>query len=150
VPNAPLPSAGEGRLAQSASGERGRKKLLRNRAKSMRSNQTPAEHRLWQILRAKRLADYKFKRQLPIDGYIVDFVCLAHRLIVEVDGGQHSESESDGLRDAYLAAQRFRVLRFWNNDIFENAEGVVRGILDALQSPLPNPSPAKGRGAREL
>src|SRR3954469_677634 len=84
---APPPSAGEGQPARSDGRERGRKELLRQRVKSMRSEPTPAEHRLWQILRAKRLADYKFKRQLPIDHYIVDFACPKQRLIVEADGG---------------------------------------------------------------
>jgi very-short-patch-repair endonuclease len=144
MPKDPLPPAGEGRLARSASGERGRKEILRKRAKEMRASQTPAEHRLWQILRAKRLAGYKFKRQLPIDHYIVDFVCLSHRLIVEADGGQHSESRRDRHRDEHLQAQGFRVLRFWNNEIFENEEGVLTSILGELQSPLPNPSPAEG------
>ncbi|HET9810523.1 MAG TPA: endonuclease domain-containing protein, partial [Sphingomicrobium sp.] len=102
----------------------------------MRSQPSPAEHRLWQILRAKRLAGYKFKRQLPIDSYIVDFACLKQRLIVEADGGQHSECENDRRRDAYLQAQGFRVLRFWNNDIFENEEGVMISILNALEGPL--------------
>jgi very-short-patch-repair endonuclease len=113
----------------------------------MRSEQTPAEHRLWQILRSKRFAGFKFKRQLPIDNYIADFACLARRLIVEVDGGQHAESPRDIPRDAYLQAQGFQVLRFWNSDIFDNEQGVLTRILDALQTPLPNPSPAKGRGA---
>jgi len=148
VPDHPLPFAGEGRLAQSASGERGYKDLLRKRANQMRREATPAEHRLWQILRAKRLAGYKFKRQLPVDHYIVDFACLQHRLIIEADGGQHSDSGSDRRRDIYLRAQGFRVLRFWNSDIFENEEGVLTCILEVLQSPLPNPSPAEGRGAR--
>jgi very-short-patch-repair endonuclease len=113
----------------------------------MRGTQTAAEHRLWQILRGKRLAGYKFKRQLPIDDYIVDFVCLGRRLIVEADGGQHYENSRDVRRDAYLHIQGFRILRFWNNDIFDNEEGVLTRILHALRSPLPNPSPAKGRGA---
>ena len=146
----PPPSAGEG---QPRSGrERGRKQLLRDRAKGMRSAPTPAEHRLWQILRAKRLAGHKFKRQLPIDHYIADFVCVQRRLIVEVDGGQHSESRSDELRDAYLKAQGFRILRFWNNDIFENEEGVLTSILVALTAPLPArlqravPPPLEGGG----
>jgi len=114
----------------------------------MRSAQTPAEHRLWQILRAKRLAGYKFKRQLPIDHYIVDFACLRHRLIVEADGGQHCENEADRCRDADLKARGFRLLRFWNNDILNNEEGVITRILETLQSPLPNPSPAEGERAR--
>jgi very-short-patch-repair endonuclease len=142
--SAPPPSAGEGQPARSGGRERGRKKVLRERAKSMRSQQTPAEHRLWRILRAKRLAGFKFKRQLPVDCYIADFVCLKRRLIIEADGGQHSGSARDGQRDAYLNAQGFRVLRLWNNDIFENEEGVLTSILDALQAPLPNPSPAEG------
>ncbi len=110
----------------------------------MRSAPTDAEHRLWQILRAKRLSDYKFKRQVPIDSYIVDFVCLRERLIVEADGGQHG-AEADGVRDRYLRAQGFRILRFWNNDILGNEDGVTVSILAAL-SPLPNPSPARGEG----
>jgi len=142
----PSPLAGEGKTARSDVRERGRI-VQRNRAKAMRSEPTEAEHRLWQILRAKRLAGFKFKRQLPIDHYIVDFVCLRERLIVEADGGQHSGSVGDKRRDAYLKSQGFRVLRFWNNEIFENEEGVLTSILSALQSPLPNPSPAEGRGA---
>ena len=144
----PSPLAGEGQPTRSDGRERGRKKLLRDRAKSMRSSATDAEHRLWQILRAKRFAGHKFRRQLPIDYYIVDLVCLAARLVVEVDGGQHAESARDERRDVYLRAQGFRILRFWNNEIFDNEEGVAARILDALQSPLPNPSPAGGRGAK--
>ena len=133
---APLPPKG-GRGV----GERGRKQILRNRAKSMRSRPTPAEHRLWQIIRAKRLAGYKFKRQLAIDHYIADFVCLQRRVIIEADGGQHAGSATDSARDAYLKARGFRVLRFWNSDIFENENGVLTSILNALDAPLPNPSP---------
>ena len=113
----------------------------------MRAAPTEAEHRLWQILRAKRLAGYKFRRQLPIDHYIVDFVCLKQRLIIEADGGQHAESVRDRARDAYLEAQGFRILRFWNSDIFNNEEGVCDAVLAAVTAPLPNPSPAEGRGA---
>ena len=119
----------------------------------MRSEPTPAEHRLWQILRANRLAGYKFKRQLPIDRYIVDFACVQQRLIVEADGGQHAERGHDAARDAYLKAQGFRILRFWNNDIFNNEEGVLTSILNALTAPLParlrraSPPPLKGGGA---
>ena len=121
--------------------------MLRQRARAMRHEPTPAEHRLWQILRAHRFSGYKFKRQLPIDHFIVDFACLTHRLIVEVDGGQHADAVSDLRRDVYLRAHGFRVLRFWNNELFTNEEGVAEAILNALQPPLPNPSPAEGRGA---
>ena len=140
------PSAGEG---QPRSGrERGRKKLLLGRAKQMRTIPTDAEHRLWQILRAKRFAGHKFKRQLVVDHYLVDFACLQRRLIIEADGGHHAENARDQRRDSYLTAQGFQILRIWNNDIFNNEAGVGDAIFAALQSPLPNPSPAEGRGAK--
>ena len=147
APCVPLPSAGEGQPERSGGRERGRQDLLRARAKAMRRAPTDAEHRLWQILRAKRLSGYKFKRQLPIDRYIVDFACLRHRLIVEADGAQHSDSASDDRRDAHLEAQGFRILRFWNNDIFNNEEGVLTSILNAFEQPLsPTPLPQRGEG----
>ena len=144
----PSPLAGEGKLLRSDSRERGRRlSKLRDRAKQMRSQQTDAEHRLWQILRAHRFAGYKFRRQVPIDFYIADFICFAERLIIELDGGQHAESRRDEKRDAYLHSRGFRVLRIWNNDLFTNEEGVAEAILAALRSPpLPNPSPARGEG----
>ena len=113
----------------------------------MRSQATDAEHRLWQALRAHRFAGYKFRRQVPIEFYIADFVCFAERLIIELDGGQHADSASDVKRDAFLRSQGFRILRIWNNNVFENEEGVGELILEALRSPpLPNPSPARGEG----
>jgi very-short-patch-repair endonuclease len=143
----PSPLAGEGQLSRSDSRERGRRiSKLRGWAKEMRSEQTDAEHRLWQLLRAHRFAGYKFRRQVPIDFYIADFVCFVSRLIVELDGGQHSAA-ADRKRDAFLKTQGFRVLRVWNNDLFTNEEGVAEAILIALRSPpLPNPSPARGEG----
>ena len=143
----PSPLAGEGQASRSDAGERARRKLLRNRAKEMRSGQTEAERRLWQMLRAKRFAGYKFKRQQPIDEYIVDFVCFGRRVIIEADGGQHAGSAYDRRRDHHLAGAGFRVLRFWNSDVFENEEGVSQVIFEALAAHLPNPSPAEGRGA---
>ena len=144
----PSPLAGEGKLSLSDSRERGRRiSKLRGRAKEMRSAATDAEHRLWQILRADRFAGYKFRRQVPIDFYIADFVCFAERLIIELDGGQHAGSKSDDRRDTYLRSEGFRVLRVWNNDLFTNEEGVAELILSALRKPpLPNPSPARGEG----
>jgi very-short-patch-repair endonuclease len=143
----PSPLAGEGKLSRSDSRERGRRlSKLRDRAKGMRSEATEAEHRLWQLLRAHRFAGYKFRRQVPIDFYIADFVCFAARLIVELDGGQHGDG-ADARRDGYLESQGFHVLRIWNNDLFTNEEGVAELILSALRSPpLPNPSPARGEG----
>jgi len=144
----PSPLAGEGKLSRSDSRERGRRiAKLRGRAKGMRSQSTDAEHRLWQLLRAHRFAGYKFRRQVPLDFYIADFVCFAARLIVELDGGQHAEDPGDKRRDAYLRGQGFRILRFWNSDIFNNEEGVLTSVFAALQQPpLPNPSPARGEG----
>ena len=102
-------------------------------AKTMRRNATDAEKKLWSILRGKRLEGLKFKRQQPIAGYIADFVCFEHKLLVEADGGQHSESKRDKERDAALSAAGYRTLRFWNNDILLNPEGVAATILAAVQ-----------------
>ena len=111
----------------------------------MRGEPTDAEQRLWQLLRAKRLVGFKFKRQVPIDHYIVDFVCLRRRLIVEADGGQHG-ADADAGRGAYLERQGFRILRFWNNDILTNEDGVTESILEALR-PL-TLLPQRGEGLR--
>jgi very-short-patch-repair endonuclease len=89
----------------------------RHFAKAMRTNATDAERKLWPMLRGGRLNSLKFKRQVPIDGYIVDFVCFEARLIVEADGGQHSESAHDIERDRHFAQAGFRTMRFWNTDI---------------------------------
>ena len=78
---------------------------------------TEAEHVLWRILRDRRFAGTKFRRQVPIGPYVADFACFNARLIIEADGGQHNESHSDAVRDAWFAAQGFRVLRFWNIDV---------------------------------
>jgi very-short-patch-repair endonuclease len=115
-------------------------------AKRMRREPTDAERKLWSILRGKRLAGWKFKRQQQIDQFIADFVCFGARLIVEADGSQHAEDLADDDRTAHLEGQGFRVLRFWNNDILLNPDGVATAILAALETPLPNPSPARGEG----
>ena len=146
----PRPLAGEGQASRSDARERGRRiAKLRTHAKAMRSTPTPAEHRLWRILRAHRFADYKFRRQVPIDHYVADFLCPAERLIIELDGGQHAEISHDARRDAYLRAQGFRILRIWNNDLFDNEEGALTAIANAVAPPLPNPSPARGEGLKE-
>jgi very-short-patch-repair endonuclease len=116
----------------------------------MRSEPTEAEHRLWQILRAKRFLGYKFRRQVPIDFYIADFICLSERLIIELDGYQHSDNRADLRRDAYLRSQGFRIIRIWNNDLFTNEEGVGELILSVLRvAPSPQPLSREGRGAKE-
>jgi len=104
----------------------------RDFAKAMRSNPTAAERRLWSILRAGRLEDLKFKRQQPIGGYIVDFICFEHRLIVEADGSQHAESEADALRDAALTSLGYRVLRFWNHTVLTETDSMLEVILNEL------------------
>jgi very-short-patch-repair endonuclease len=102
-------------------------------AKELRQNMTDAEQRLWKHLRAHRLNGAKFRRQHPIANYIVDFVCLDASLIVELDGGQHAEQIGyDQKRDALLKQHGFTVLRFWNNDVLQNTEGVLTAILEKL------------------
>jgi len=90
----------------------------------------------------------KFRRQLPISGYIVDFVCLEEKVIVEVDGGQHNDRQvQDARRTAVLEKSGFRVLRFWNNEVLEKLNSVLEEILRAVEAPpSPQPSPASGRG----
>jgi very-short-patch-repair endonuclease len=119
----------------------------------MRANPTDAEKRLWSILRAKRLCDYKFKRQVVIDWYIADFVNFEHRVIIEADGSQHADSSYDEKRDAYLESHGFKVIRFWNSNALKETRAVADAILHALTSPpLPSaasrlpPSPARGEG----
>src|SRR5881394_2044309 len=101
--------------------------------RKLRTQQTDAERKLWFALRDRRLDGFKFVRQEAIGPFIVDFVCREKDLVVEVDGGQHSESVQDVRRDAHLACEGYRVLRFWNNDVLTNREGVLLTILDALQ-----------------
>ena len=107
-----------------------------NRAKSLRQNQTDAEVLLWHYLRNKQLDGYKFRRQQPIGPYIIDFACLPEKLLIELDGGQHAEREGyDEQRDRFLQSKGYRVLRFWNNEVFENCFDVLEQIYQALTSP---------------
>jgi very-short-patch-repair endonuclease len=103
------------------------------RARALRATMTDAERRLWSVLRSRRLQGYKFRRQRPIGPFIADFACIEHRLVVEADGGQYLESEYDARRTAWLEARGWRVLRFWNNDILANTEGVQEAVLMALK-----------------
>jgi very-short-patch-repair endonuclease len=146
APSNSSPLVGEEGARRAAVGRRGGTRDLLPLAKRMRREPAEAEVKLWSMLRGQRLGGLKFKRQEQLGDYIVDFVCFGARLIVEADGGQHAESNSDAVRDAWLTAQGFRVLRFWNNDILGNPDGVARVILDAAQGPLPNPSPEVGEG----
>lgn len=102
------------------------------RARRLRREATPAEKRLWNQIKDRRLAGHKFVRQVPIGPYFADFVCREARLVVEVDGGQHCESAHDLRRVAFLRAEGFEVLRFWNVDIFGAMDGVLTAILARL------------------
>jgi very-short-patch-repair endonuclease len=111
---------------------------LRSNAKALRRNMTEAERIIWYNVRAHRFQGASFRRQTPIGPYVADFVCHAAKLIVEVDGGQHFEPENivrDARRDAYLAAQGYRVLRFNNLDVMKNKAGVLETIAAALKGP---------------
>jgi heme b synthase len=119
---------------------------LNHLAKNLRTNQTDAEKLLWRYLKSKQLADTKFRRQQPIGNYIVDFISLDKKLVIELDGGQHAEDKNkDQERDGWLIGQGFKVLRFWNNDVLQNIEGVLESIMEKI-SPSPSPSP-QGRGS---
>jgi very-short-patch-repair endonuclease len=108
---------------------------------------TDAEQRLWSRLRRKQVNGFRFRRQVPLGRFVVDFACFEARVIVEVDGGQHAdETTRDQVRDEWLASQGFRVLRFWNHGVLRETEAVVETILRALMQPPPHPSPVKGEG----
>jgi ring-1,2-phenylacetyl-CoA epoxidase subunit PaaD len=124
--------------------------MANERARELRRNRTTAERRLWWELRELKQVGFKFRQQVPIDHYIVDFACLSKRFIVEVDGGTHSADEKnarDKRREQYLRGQGFRVLRVWNSEVRENIDGVMDTIVDALGPPPPSP-PRKGEGRR--
>jgi very-short-patch-repair endonuclease len=108
----------------------------RNTARKLRRDATAAEQVMWLLLRDRRLGGTKFRRQVPIGPYIADFASIQHRLVVELDGGQHADSASDARRDAFLAGAGWRVLRFWNNDAMRNRDGVLEAILHALTPSL--------------
>ena len=124
-----------------------------NRARAMRLAPTDAERRLWWHLR-HRLAVQRshFRRQVRLGHYIVDFACHAKRVIIEVDGGQHAtQSAADAERTSVLEANGYRVLRYWNNDVLKNIEGVLEDIHRAIGvDPHPQPLPTRGRGADRI
>src|SRR5260221_7801076 len=107
--------------------------MLKRFKKSLRKSQTEAEGVLWYHLKNRNFENYKFRRQHILCAYIVDFVCLEKRLIIELDGGQHVEKiEYDATRTLKLEADGFQVLRFWNNEIFNNIDSVLECIYEAL------------------
>jgi very-short-patch-repair endonuclease len=127
---------------------------LLDNAKTLRRNLTDAEQRLWYYLRAHRFMGRKFKRQKPIGRYVVDFICLEEKLVIELDGGQHADNhEYDQERDAWLRGQGYTVLRFWNNELMNETESVLDRIRLAIEHEAvssetlsPGPSPTSVRG----
>ena len=118
------------------------------RGRTMRSAPTEAERKLWWHLRYRlALPDTHFRRQVHLGRYIVDFACHAKKIVIEVDGGQHSEeSKHDARRTQFLEAEGYRVLRFWNNEVLSNIDGVLEVIQSTvLTTPTPTP-PHKGEG----
>ena len=124
---------------------RGADPVSTSRARRLRSNATSAELRLWNRLRGRAIDGYKFIRQQPIGPYVVDFVCRERRLVVEVDGGQHADNVRDRARDEWLRGYNYRVLRFWNNDVMNNMDGVLEVIAGALRADVP-PHPISADG----
>ena len=119
----------------------------RELAQWLRREQTDSERRLWEKLRDRQMQGLKFRRQHPIGSYIVDFCCPERKVVVEVDGGQHTVQVSkDGDREAYLAEQGYSVLRFWNHDVLSHPDSVLEQISEAVKKPSPQPSPWKGEG----
>ncbi|HEV2608889.1 MAG TPA: endonuclease domain-containing protein [Noviherbaspirillum sp.] len=105
----------------------------KNHARTLRTNLTLAEQRLWNALRSKQLHGHRFRRQHPIHPYIADFACIEKMLVIELDGGQHQERiQYDENRTAFMQTQGWQVLRFWNNDVSQNFDGVLAIINNAL------------------
>ena len=124
-----------------------------SRARQLRRNSTDAERLMWRALRSS-LPQFKWRRQMPVGPYFADFACYSERLIVELDGGQHSEAMNyDANRTRLMEAKGYRVVRFWNNDVLGNLDGVIEEITSQLSSPsrseAAGPSLSQGRGLVE-
>lgn len=105
--------------------------VTKSRARELRQRTTPEEQLLWRRLRNRQLGAV-FRRQQPLGFYFADFACFEHKLIIELDGSQHADSAYDAVRDADLQARGFRILRFWNNEVRDNLNGVLEQIAEAL------------------
>ena len=131
-------------------GQTNRKIIDNKLQRKLRNAPTDAEHRLWQYLRNRQLEGCKFRRQHPFGNYILDLACLERKVVIELDGGQHADNtQYDNARTGYLERCGYRVLRFWNNEVFENIEGVVEVILNTLAqraTPSPPNPPLEGEG----
>ena len=121
--------------------------MLKKFQKKLRISQTDAENRLWFHLKGRRFQGWKFRRQHALQGYIVDFVCLERKLVIELDGGQQANQEAyDAQRTQTLEKDGFKVIRFWNNDVLKNLESVLESILNTPHPPLRGDLSHKGRG----
>ena len=132
--------------AMNATDDRWKRHAAFARARTMRAALTPQEARVWSLLKGWRARGVRFRRQAPFRGYYLDFVCFSRRLVVEIDGGQHGGGEQaahDAIRDAVLAREGFRVLRFWNHDVNTNFEGVAEAIWAAVEAAATVPHPAR-------
>jgi very-short-patch-repair endonuclease len=124
-------ATGEGFVPQTPR-HRATTQRIRDFAKTMRREPTDAEAAMWRWLRNRRLALFKFRRQVPFQNFILDFVCLQRRLIVEIDGSQHASRERDASRDAILIAKDFQIARYWNNDVLQSPSVVLEDIFARL------------------
>lgn len=128
-------------------GQTNRKIIDGKLPRRLRNQPTDAEHRLWQHLRSRQLEGCRFRRQHPFGDYILDFACLDRKVIIELDGGQHADSTTyDARRTDFLEGAGFLVLRFWNNEVFDNIEGVVEVIIATLAARTTTPSPPNPSG----
>ncbi|MDU4150711.1 MULTISPECIES: endonuclease domain-containing protein [Phytobacter] len=117
--------------------------IIRSHAKQLRRELTQEERRLWYLLRSRRFSRYKFRRQHPVGHYILDFACCEARLAIELDGGQHDEwYEYDVQRTVWLNKKGWMIMRFWNNELWQNEEAVLERIFETLQMLLPSPRPS--------
>ena len=123
-----------------------------DRARALRQSMTDAERSIWRILRSAQMDGHRFRRQVPFGQYIADFVCHDARLIIEIDGGQHERSSRDeAKRTRFLEDQGYRIVRFWNNEVLSNLEGVGAIIARELRHhPHPDPPPSRGRNHQTL
>ncbi|MCW8125311.1 endonuclease domain-containing protein [Microbulbifer halophilus] len=139
------PTSGKRKLpSPPGRGAGGEGSLQLARARDLRTNSTEAEKRLWYYLRARRFMGLKFRRQQPIGSYIVDFLCLDLKLIIELDGGRHSEQGAyDRRRDTWLQNQGFRVLRFWNNQVLSETPAVLEAIRHEALALSPDPTDSR-------
>jgi very-short-patch-repair endonuclease len=113
------------------------KSFIKNKARELRKNSTPQERKIWNILKNNNLG-VKFRRQVAIDNkYIADFICYSSKIIIEIDGGQHNQSEQDKIRTLYLANENFKVIRFWNSDIDNNIDECINVLKQELNTPHP-------------